>query len=172
MKTFRKTQLLSIFIFLAFTNLAKAQIGEKLNCDIILKFQFKKTKLKICDKTLDVEIADNDGLRSLGLMCRTTLPEDSGMIFVFESERVLSFWMKNTKLPLTIGYLDKNKTLIDTYDLEPLNEKPVESSKPVLYALETNRGWFAKNKIKPGCKFEFVSEKPGSSPHKNVTKGQ
>ncbi|MES2768356.1 MAG: DUF192 domain-containing protein [Bdellovibrionota bacterium] len=150
--------LASIFMFLLFPSLSKAQFMEEPKCEMILKAQFKKAKLKICNQTLDVDIADNDVLRAFGLMCRESLGENNGMIFVFENERTLSFWMKNTKLPLSIGYLDKNKTLIDTYDLEPFSEKPVLSSKPAVYALETNRGWFKKNKIKAGCKFDFVTK--------------
>jgi uncharacterized membrane protein (UPF0127 family) len=81
------------------------------------------------------------------------------MLFTFPAERKLAFWMKNTRLPLTVGYFDKNKRLIDTYDMEPMNEKKLyRSSKDSLYALETNQGWFKKNKIKPGCKFELVTK--------------
>lgn len=164
--------LFSFFVFFSSAHLAKAQFGAPLSCDIILKAQFKKAKIKICGKQLDVEIAENDMQRAVGLMCRESMPENNGMLFVFESERTLSFWMKNTKLPLSIGYLDKNKTLIDTYDLQPMNETSVESSKPALYALETNQGWFKKNNVKAGCKFDFVSEKPQPSTSNGVTKGQ
>ena len=149
-------------------SLAKGQGIEPNACDVLKKANFKKEKLKICGKTLDVEVADADWSRAIGLMCRDSLAENSGMIFVFNEERQLSFWMKNTRIPLSIGYFDKNKTLIDTYDMKPLDENRVyPSKKNSLYALETNQGWYKKNKINSGCKFEFVTTKP-----KNVTKGQ
>lgn len=162
----------SLLVLLGLIHSAKAQIGSPLTCDMILKFKFDKQKIKICGKELDVEMAKNDMQRSLGLMCRESMPENSGMLFVFDTEKKLSFWMRNTKIPLSIGYLDKNKTLIDTYDMQPMSEKSIESSKPATYALETNQGWFKKNKVKPGCKFEFVSEKSPNTKPATVTKVQ
>lgn len=147
-----------LLVFALAPSLAKAQFEGPFNCEIILKAQFKKAKIEICGKRLDVELAQTDAERTIGLMCRESLSKNSGMLFIFENERVLSFWMKNTKIPLSIGYLDKNKALIDTYDMQPMSEKSIESSKPAIYALETNLGWFTKNRIKPGCKFNFVTE--------------
>lgn len=155
---------MKIFLFFVFFSLlavhpVKAQtLG---GCELIQKAKFKKGRLKICNKTLEVEIADNDILRTIGLMCREGLLENNGMIFVFSEEKQLSFWMKNTKIPLSIGYFNKDKELMDIYDMEPLNEsKFYTSKKPALYALETNQGWFKKNKIRSGCKFvlEEISE--------------
>lgn len=145
------------FICIAIADSSKGQPLLAENCDNIKKEKFKTMKLKICDKILDVEVADSDWSRAIGLMCRDNMPESSGMIFVFSEERELSFWMKNTRIPLTIGYFDKNKTLIDTYDMKPLDEtKSYPSKKKSLYALETNLGWYKKNKVAPGCKFELL----------------
>lgn len=155
------------FVFGVKSNLAKAQDLEP-RCDVIQKAVFKKSKLKICGKILDVELADNEWFREIGLMCRDSMPENHGMIFIFPEEKQLTFWMKNTRIPLTVGYFDKNKTLVDTYDMEPMNEsKLYTASKDSLYALETNQGWFKKNKVNPGCKFELIETKK-----KPVTKGQ
>lgn len=157
------------FVLTASLSLSSAMAQNmELRCDLIQKAKFEKSKLKVCGKTLDVEIADNEWLRTIGLMCRDSLPENSGMIFVFPEEKNLSFWMKNTRIPLTVGYFDKNKTLIDTYDMAPMNETNVyTSSKKSIYALEMNVGWFKKNKVKPGCKFEWIPQD-----NKPVTKGQ
>jgi uncharacterized membrane protein (UPF0127 family) len=164
---------MKILVMLSFTlmslalNSAKAQVLEP-RCDMIQKAVFKKAKLKVCDKVLDVELADSEWLRAIGLMCRDAMPENHGMIFIFPEEKLLTFWMKNTRIPLTVGYFDKNKILVDTYDMEPMNENKVyKASKNSLYALETNQGWFKKNKVKPGCKFEFIDANK-----KPVTKGQ
>lgn len=166
-----KIFLSTILLVILFHSTAKTQPLGGLTCDMILKAQFKKSQLKICNKVLDVEIADNDTLRALGLMCRGSLPENAGMVFIFDDERPLSFWMKDTKIPLSIGYFDKNKSLIDIHDMEPLNENKVyPSKKPSQYALETNQGWYKKNNVQPGCKFEFIEIK--SPMKKPVTKVQ
>lgn len=144
---------------LVLVNTAKGQVLAPLDCKVILKLEFKKSKIEVCGKNLDVEIADNDAQRAIGLMCRESLPDGSGMLFIFNEERELSFWMKNTKMPLSIGYFDKNQKLIDIHDMEPMNAAPVTSSKPAKFALEVNKGWYNKNKIKPGCSFQITQEK-------------
>ncbi len=144
-------------VCLIYPGLHSQTFGE-LNCDLAAKAKFKKGKLTVCKKTLDVEIADNDILRAIGLMCRDSMPKNNGMIFMFQEERTLSFWMKNTRIPLSIGYFNKNKELMDIYDMEPMLEnKFYASKKPAQYALETNQGWFKNNKVKPGCKFDLVN---------------
>src|SRR5690606_11941993 len=124
-----------IFIVLASPPLF-GQIFDKIDCNVILKAQFKKAKIKVCSKTLDVEVADSDWLRTIGLMCRKQLNKESGMLFVFEKERTLSFWMKNTYIPLSIAYFTKDKVLKDIFDMEPLKEnKSYESSENSLYEI-------------------------------------
>jgi len=107
-------------------------------------------ELQIADKTISIEVADNDQTRALGLMHRETLEENSGMLFVFESERKRSFWMKNTLIPLSIAYISKNGEIKEIYDMYPLDETAVKSTRSVLYALEMNQGWFEKNGIEVG----------------------
>ena len=100
---------------------------------------------------LTVEIADENLERQAGMMHRTTMPENEGMLFVFPYPHQTGFWMKNTIVPLSIAYIDPASRVIEIHDLHPGNTKPVESrSARVQYALEVNQGWFAKNGIKPG----------------------
>lgn len=120
----------------------------------------KQLKIKIAEKSINVEVADNDELRMKGLMYRKSLGPDSGMLFIFPQEEILGFWMKNTLIPLSIGYFDKNKKLIKIMDMEPaspmdLDPPKYSSDKPAQYALEVNKGWFKKNKIKLGEKLVF-----------------
>lgn len=111
---------------------------------------------------LTVEVAQTDMQRSQGLMNRTSLPQGQGMLFIFPQEQVLSFWMKNTLLPLSIGFFNKKKTLLEIQDMEP-SVGPVRdenlpryvSRDPTMYAIEVPRGWFAAKKIKPGATFSF-----------------
>lgn len=124
---------------------------------------FKVQKIKIGPQTLDVEIADDDHKRSLGLMNRKVLKDGKGMLFIFDQEQQLSFWMKNTLIPLSIGYFDQNKKLFEILDMKPASPMEVRppsypSSRPGKYALEVPIGWFARNKIKPGATFTFVDQ--------------
>lgn len=123
---------------------------------------FQKKEIIIGDKKLIVEIAKSDDERAQGLMFRKFLPDNYGMLFIFEYEKELSFWMKNTYIPLSIGFLDKNKVVVDIQDMKPMstgsNKQDLvsyRSKKPAQYALEVNQGWFKKNKIKIGDRAEF-----------------
>ena len=77
-------------------------------------------------------------------MFREELPEDRGMLFVFPDERVLEFWMRNTEIPLSIAFADASGRIVRIADMEPLSDAPVSSGAPARYALEVNRGWFAR----------------------------
>lgn len=103
-----------------------------------------------------VEIADTQPEREKGLMFRYSVPPDNGMLFVFEHEQNLSFWMKNTFIPLDIAYISSKGIINEIYRMEPLDYSVVyPSKKPAKYALEVNAGWFKKNGIKTGMKLDF-----------------
>jgi uncharacterized protein len=99
-----------------------------------------------------VEIADGPFEQQRGLMYRTSLGEDRGMLFVFQREQPLSFWMKNTRIPLSIAYIDSKGRITDILDMKPLDDKPPHyvSSGPVQYALEVNQGFFDEHGVKVG----------------------
>lgn len=118
------------------------------------------SQIQLGNEVLSVEIADTDASRTKGLMGRTILPEGTGMLFIYPSTQWLGFWMKNTVIPLSIGFFDKDKTLINTDEMEPLKGK-AQSAKPALYALEVPKGWFVKHKITPGAKFSFLDQPNG-----------
>ncbi len=111
--------------------------------------------LNLDGKNLYIEIADDDSTRELGLMFRKQLHQNSGMLFVFDREQILSFWMKNTRIPLSLAYIKKSGVISQIFDMKPYDERPHMSKEKVLYALEVNRGWFSKNNIRPGYKIEF-----------------
>lgn len=99
-----------------------------------------------------VEVADNAVEQAKGLMYRKELGEDRGMLFVYPDERVLSYWMKNTYIPLSIAYIDSEGRMVDILDMKPLDDRPphYESSEPVQYALEVNQGFFEREGVKEG----------------------
>lgn len=94
-----------------------------------------------------IEIVSDPQDRKTGLMNRESLPDDSGMIFVWEKNKVQCMWMKNTSIPLSVAYIEDTGEIIDIYDMVPLSRKSVCSRKPALYALEVNQGWFEKNEL-------------------------
>lgn len=98
--------------------------------------------LSINGRPLSVEIARTKSQRKKGLMFREELGWQEGMIFVFKKDQYLSFWMKNTKIPLSIAFLDKNGKVTDIYDMQPYSLSPIRSTKKCRYALEVNRGYF------------------------------
>ncbi len=99
-----------------------------------------------------VEIADEPSEQSRGLMNRTALGEDRGMLFVFDSESTLSFWMRNTLIPLSVAYIDSEGRIVDIQKMEPLDDEPPQyvSAEPAQYALEVNQGFFEERGVEVG----------------------
>jgi len=91
-----------------------------------------------------------------GLMERPDLGGDDGMIFVNPSPRKLGIWMHDTPEPLDLGYLARDGTIVEMYDLLPMDERVVTShSDDVQFALEMPKGWFARNGIRPGARVDM-----------------
>ncbi len=102
---------------------------------------------------LTVEVVNRSKTRQKGLMFRRNLNKNYGMLFVFEREQYRRFWMKNTYIPLSIAYINKYGIINEIYDMKPLDTSPIYPSiYPAQYAIEVNQGWFARNKIKKGCR--------------------
>ena len=96
------------------------------------------------------EIAKSEEERRQGLMYRKELPDGQGMFFIFERDQILSFWMKNTYIPLSIAFINYNGVIIDIKDMYPNNETPVTSRRSARYALEVPQGWFSRVGVKTG----------------------
>lgn len=104
---------------------------------------------------IEVETADDAAERAQGLMFRESLGERCGMIFVYDGERPLSFWMRNTLVPLSIAYIDSDGRIVSLHDMEPLDETSVPSEGPAQYALEVNQGFFEENGVEAGDMVEL-----------------
>ena len=98
------------------------------------------------------EIASTFAERQNGFMFRQNIPDGTGMLFIFEEEQVLNFWMKNTPHPLSIAYIDSSGRIRDIFDMTPFSLQNINSTVSVRYALEVPQGWFKKNGIKKGDK--------------------
>ena len=104
-----------------------------------------------------VEVADDPAERAKGLMYRKALGKNRGMLFIYPEEQELSFWMKNTLIPLSIAFMDSERRIIDIQDMKPLDDRPPHyvSSEPAQYALEVNQGFFKKRGVKVGDRVEL-----------------
>ena len=107
-----------------------------------------------------VEVMDDEAERARGLMNRPQLAKFSAMLFVYERERILSFWMKNTLLPLTAAFVSDDGTIVNLVDMKPQTTDSHCSEKPVRFVLEMNQGWFAKKKIGKGYQLKSAVFSP------------
>jgi uncharacterized membrane protein (UPF0127 family) len=98
---------------------------------------------------LEVEVADEPAERSVGLSGRAEVPEDTGMLFVFES-RGAGFWMKDTLVPLSVAFLARCGEIIDIQDMEPHSLDLHQAEGEYEFGLETPQGWFAANGVEVG----------------------
>ena len=103
---------------------------------------------------IQAEVARSMSERATGMMWRTEMPANAGMLFVFEDLSQHCFWMRNTLLPLSIAFIADDGTVVSLADMEPRSTKEHCAAKPVRYALEMNLGWFAKRGIKPGSRLQ------------------
>ena len=114
---------------------------------------------------ITVEIADTGALRTRGLMWRTELPEGTGMLFIFPSEVVQSFWMRNTLIPLDMLFIDKQGRVVGVVQAaEPRTLTSRTVGKPSLYVLEVPGGWSTRNAVRAGSMVELeggLKQRPG-----------
>jgi uncharacterized membrane protein (UPF0127 family) len=113
-------------------------------------------KVSFNSKPLTLRIACSREQLTQGLMNIRELPENNGMLFIFKDEQLLTFWAKNTYIPIDIAYLNNNLEVVDIYTLKPLDTTIVKSRAKASYALEVNAGWFARNNIKIGDRVEVL----------------
>jgi uncharacterized membrane protein (UPF0127 family) len=122
---------------------------------------FEKREIAIEGKAgkvlIKAEIARTDAQRTQGLMHRRELKDGEAMLFVFERDQPLSFWMKNTLIPLSIAYIAGDGRLLEIHDMEPGSLNPVRSGRSARYALETPQGWFARAGLGPGDRLDTAS---------------
>lgn len=106
--------------------------------------------LVINSHELTAEVAQRIGQRYMGLSFRTELAPNAGMLFVYPAEQMLTFTMRNTKIPLTIAYISKDWVINEFHDMPVGPNQLFPSSKPAQYALEVNQGWFKSKGIAVG----------------------
>lgn len=114
--------------------------------------------LRVAGAELAAEVACRRQEQERGLMHRASLGEGEGMLFVFDRPYWLSFWMKDTPLPLTVAYLDAQGVIRELHDLQPFDTTRVDSQRADLqFALEVPRGWFVRHGIGLGSTIATAS---------------
>jgi uncharacterized membrane protein (UPF0127 family) len=106
---------------------------------------------------IQAQVAQDFEQRQIGLMWRKEMPQNEGMLFVFEQGAVQCFWMRNTLLPLTAAFVTDDGTIVNLADMKPQSDESHCSKKPVRFFLEMNQGWFSKRNIQAGYKLSGPS---------------
>jgi uncharacterized membrane protein (UPF0127 family) len=107
---------------------------------------------------IHAEVADRDATRALGLMHRTSLPPNGGMLFVFDQDAIHCMWMKNTLIPLSVAFLDARGAILNIADMQPHSEQSHCAARPARYALEMTQGWFAQRGIRAGTRLRGLEK--------------
>jgi uncharacterized protein len=105
---------------------------------------------------LRVEVAVTLEKQERGLMFRQSMPENDGMLFVYKEPQEMSFWMRNTFIPLDIAFVDADGIILNIHQAKPLDDSiHYRSAGAAKYVIETNQGWFSRHGIRPGDKVTF-----------------
>ena len=116
--------------------------------------------IQLGDKTIELQLAHQPQEIKRGLMFRTSLAENRGMLFYFYPPKEMGFWMRNTRIPLDIGYFTADGVLREIYPMYPMDERSVKSRRDdLLIAIEMNQGWYAKNGVQVGAKLDLITLK-------------
>ena len=111
--------------------------------------------IKLSSVLPNIEVADNYSSRRRGLMFRSSLQSNTGMLFIWKDYTTRCMWMKNTSLPLSVAYLSNDGVIKEIYNMVPFSEESVCSANSTRIALEVNAGWFKENGIAAGDKLDF-----------------
>ena len=116
--------------------------------------------LRIKRHEIRAEVASTEPERLRGLMFRDKLPENGAMVFLYPHPENAAMWMKNTRIALSVAFLDARGRILNIADMEPYSEQPHASSGAAAYALEMNRGWFSRRGITDGDVVEGLKNLP------------
>ena len=117
----------------------------------VAQARLQTMKLWLGAEEMAAELALTAEQVQTGMMFRTNLAENAGMLFVFGAPHRASFWMKNCPLPLSAAYIDPEGVILEIHDLQPHNTNSVvASSERVQFVLETSQGWFGRHRVTTG----------------------
>lgn len=143
----------SLLVLVACVGAFCALVASTLSCEVPRKQKSIDVTLETAAGSavpLRVELAITDREQEKGYMGRKTIPDGTGMVFAYDYDHIMRFWMKNTPHPLSIAYISSDGTIRDIIDMEPFNLTAIESSRSVRFALEVPQGWFTRAGIAVG----------------------
>ena len=120
----------------------------------------KTATVRVASHPLKVEIAASDPEREKGLMFRKSLGRDDGMLFVFDEPAYHAMWMKNTLIPLSVAFIDRDGVILNILDMEPQTLDSHQAAGPAVYAIETNKGWYSAHQVKAGDRVAGLPRPP------------
>lgn len=140
-----KPNIIAIFLFLGVSLLSCKEDKKVIKqTEISFTKEGELSIIKASDSTaikLDIEIADTDFDIQTGLMYRNSMANNQGMLFIFDDEKERFFYMKNTKIPLDLIYINANKAIVSVQkNAKPFDESSLPSNAPAKYVLEVNAG--------------------------------
>lgn len=109
---------------------------------------------------IQAEVAANAPDRAKGLMCRPSMPQNAGMLFVFRELDRHCMWMRNTLIPLSVAFVDEQGVIVSIHDMQPRSDDSHCAARPARFALEMNQGWFGKRGIAAGAKLGGLDRAP------------
>ena len=113
--------------------------------------------IKVGSQVVQMQLAILPHEIQQALMFRKTLGPDEGMVFIYDRPQQMSFWMRNTELPLDIGYFDSDGYLKEVYNLLPHDERPIQSLGLRQFALEMNQGWYRQHRLQAGDEIDLAA---------------
>jgi uncharacterized membrane protein (UPF0127 family) len=122
--------------------------------------EFPVATVGIAGRAVKVQLAATAQAQKRGLMYRQSLPEDEGMLFLYDIPKIRCMWMKNTLVPLTAAFLDGRGRILGFADMDPLTTQRHCSGAPIMYVLEMNRGWFARHGVREGDSLDLSGVAP------------
>ena len=147
-----RIRLIRFFCIVAFAAIASSANAQ-------LNIGLRTIQMKVGIYSIQAEVADNPDLREVGLMNRISLPTNSGMLFIFEQKAGNCFWMKNTKLPLSIAFIADDGKIVNIEEMQADTTNNHCPKAPIRYALEMNKGWFSERVIVPGNVIQGLPKK-------------
>lgn len=147
--------LVALALLLAATAAARAQTEAQP--------RLETTVLQAGMHLIHAELARTPQQTTIGLMYRRELGANDGMLFVFPDRGLRCFWMRNTLLPLSIAFLDDDGRIVNIADMAPRSEDSHCAAAPVRFALEMEKGWFARRALAPGSQLANPDVFPGQA---------
>jgi uncharacterized membrane protein (UPF0127 family) len=126
----------------------------------VVRAEFPVVELGAGMHRIEAELAHTDPNRQKGLMHRQAMPVHRGMVFVFTQDARHCMWMKNTLIPLSVAFMDREGRILNIEDMQPQTEDSHCAAAPARFALEMNKGWFAERGISLGARIRGIDRLP------------